>query len=46
LVIGDKEVEQQAVSPRRYAGEDLKLMPLARFQELLAKEARSPWGPA
>ncbi|HEX9508136.1 MAG TPA: threonine--tRNA ligase [Myxococcales bacterium] len=39
LVIGDKEVEQEAVSPRRYAGEDLKLMPLARFQELLEKEA-------
>ena len=42
LVIGDKEVEQNAVSPRRYGGEDLKLMPLSAFIELLTKEAQLP----
>jgi threonyl-tRNA synthetase len=39
LVIGDKEVEQGAVSPRKYGGEDLKLMPLASFSALLAQGA-------
>ncbi len=42
LVIGDKEVEERAVSPRRYGGEDLKSMPLADFEALLAREAALP----
>ncbi len=42
LVIGDKEVEQGAVSPRRYGGEDLKSMPLPNFESLLGKEAAMP----
>jgi threonyl-tRNA synthetase len=42
LVIGDKEVEQGAVAPRRYSGEDLKTMPLERFEEILAREAAQP----
>jgi threonyl-tRNA synthetase len=42
LVIGDREVEQRAVAPRRYGGEDLKGMPLDAFLELLSKEAAVP----
>lgn len=42
LVIGDREVEQRAVAPRRYGGEDLKTMPLDDFIALLAKEAVFP----
>ncbi len=42
LVIGDKEVEQQAVAPRRYGGEDLKTMRLDDFIALLSKEAATP----
>lgn len=42
LVIGDREVEQNAVAPRRYGGEDLKTMPIEQFVELLAKEATPP----
>ena len=42
LVIGDREVEQGSVAPRRYAGGDLKAMPLAQFLELFEKEARLP----
>jgi threonyl-tRNA synthetase len=42
LVIGDKEVEQGGVSPRRYGGEDLKFMALEAFETLLAKEAALP----
>jgi len=42
LVIGDMEVEQRAVAPRRYGGEDLKTMPLDAFVELLSKEAAAP----
>ena len=42
LVIGDREVEQRAVAPRRYGGEDLKTMPLDAFVELLSKEAAAP----
>ena len=42
LVIGDREVEQRAVAPRRYGGEDLKSMPLDAFLELLSKEAAVP----
>ena len=42
LVIGDREVEQRAVAPRRYGGEDLKTMPLDAFLELLTKEGAPP----
>ena len=42
LVIGDREVEQNAVAPRRYGGEDLKTMPIEQFVELLTKEATPP----
>lgn len=42
LVIGDKEVDVQGVSPRRYGGEDLKTMPLESFVGLLEKEATWP----
>jgi threonyl-tRNA synthetase len=42
LVVGDKEVEQGAVSPRRYGGEDLKTMKLEIFLALLAKETALP----
>lgn len=42
LVIGDKEVEGAAVSPRRYGGEDLKTMPFDAFVQLLTKEAAWP----
>ena len=42
LVVGDNEVQQQAVSPRRYGGEDLKLMNLEAFEAVLAKEAAWP----
>ena len=42
LVIGDREVEQRAVAPRRYGGEDLKSMPLDAFVTLLTKEAAPP----
>ncbi len=42
LVIGDREVEQGAVAPRRYGGEDLKTMPVDQLVALLEKEARTP----
>lgn len=42
LVIGDKEVEANAVAPRRHGGQDLKTMPVADFVELLAKDAAIP----
>ncbi|MFZ5470548.1 MAG: threonine--tRNA ligase [Myxococcota bacterium] len=42
LVIGDKEVDAQAVAPRRYGGEDLKTMPLESFIKLLSAEAAWP----
>jgi threonyl-tRNA synthetase len=42
LVMGDREVEQRAVAPRRYGGEDLKTMPLDGFLALLSKEAAEP----
>ena len=42
LVIGDREVEQRAVAPRRYGGEDLKTMPLEVFFDLLTKEGTPP----
>jgi threonyl-tRNA synthetase len=43
LVIGEKEVEGQAVAPRRHGAEDLKPMPLETFMELMAKEATPPY---
>jgi threonyl-tRNA synthetase len=42
LVIGDREVENNQVAPRRYGGEDLKAMPVAQFVELFEKEAKLP----
>ncbi|HZA14849.1 MAG TPA: His/Gly/Thr/Pro-type tRNA ligase C-terminal domain-containing protein, partial [Myxococcaceae bacterium] len=42
LVVGDKEVEQGGVSPRRYGGEDLKLMSVESFEALLETEAAFP----
>ena len=42
LVIGDREVEQGGVSPRRYGGEDLKFMSLDAFEALLDREAAFP----
>jgi threonyl-tRNA synthetase len=42
LVIGDREVEQRAVAPRRYGGEDLKTMPLDNFLGLLTREGAVP----
>jgi threonyl-tRNA synthetase len=44
LVIGDREVEQNAVAPRRYGGDDLKTMPLGQFLDLFRTEARWPTG--
>ena len=43
-VIGDNEVEQGGISPRRYAGADLKCMPLQQFIDLLKVEAALPFG--
>ncbi len=43
LVIGDKEVEANAVSPRGRGGRDLKEMPLSQFIALLREEAKVPW---
>ena len=46
LVVGDKEVEQKAVSPRRHGeGKDAEMgtLPLAAFAEQLAKEATVPF---
>jgi threonyl-tRNA synthetase len=42
LVIGDREVEQGGVAPRRYHGEDLKFMKAEAFEALLASEAALP----
>jgi len=42
LVIGDREVEAQAVAPRRYGGEDLKTMPVEAFLSLLGTEGAPP----
>ena len=42
VVIGDKEVETQTVTPRRRTGENLGSMPLDAFIELLQKEATIP----
>ncbi len=43
LVVGEKEVEAKAVSPRRHGGEDLKAMPLDAFAELLRREGTPPY---
>jgi hypothetical protein len=45
-VVGDKEVEQQAVAPRRHGeGKDAEMgtLPIAEFEALLAKEAAVPY---
>jgi threonyl-tRNA synthetase len=43
LIVGEKEVEAQGVSPRRHGGEDLKTMGLDAFLALLEREARPPY---
>ncbi|MFO8058151.1 MAG: threonine--tRNA ligase [bacterium] len=42
LVVGDKEVEKDGVSPRTRGGEDLKLMKLSDFLERVAGEIALP----
>jgi len=42
LVVGDKEEQSHAVSPRRHGGEDLKSMSFEHFLLLLRKEAHIP----
>jgi threonyl-tRNA synthetase len=44
-VIGQREVEQQGVSPRTRAGKDLGLMPLPEAVRLLKQEAAGPERP-
>jgi threonyl-tRNA synthetase len=46
VVIGDKEVEAQAVAPRRRGGENLGPMPLAQFIEKLRAELAQEMGEA
>ncbi len=41
-VLGDKEVAEQAVSPRQRSGEALAMMPLAAFVERVQEEAAVP----
>ena len=46
LVVGDKEVDQKAVSPRRHGeGKDAEMgtLPLVEFVDQLAKEATVPY---
>ncbi|MDR0965601.1 MAG: threonine--tRNA ligase [Myxococcales bacterium] len=43
-VIGDAEVENGGVSPRRFGGGDLKFMTLDAFVALLTEEAALPFG--
>lgn len=43
-VVGDKEVAEGGISPRRYAGEDMKTMPLDGFIALLSTEGALPFG--
>lgn len=43
LVIGDQEVENKGVSPRRYGGEDLKFMELGAATALLQEEGQVPF---
>jgi threonyl-tRNA synthetase len=40
LVIGDREVTEQTVSPRRFGGENLKPMALNEFLDLVRVEAK------
>jgi len=40
LVIGDREVREQTVSPRRFGGETLKAMVLSEFMDLVRAEAK------
>ncbi|MDL1970503.1 MAG: threonine--tRNA ligase [Candidatus Desulfofervidaceae bacterium] len=42
IVIGDKEVDTETVTPRRRSGENLGRMKLTEFIELLRKEATIP----
>jgi threonyl-tRNA synthetase len=42
LIVGDQEVEQGGVSPRRYGGENLKFMKVEDFEAMLAKESALP----
>ena len=42
VVLGDKEVAQEAVSPRLRSGEQISLMPLEAFVERVAAEAAIP----
>ncbi len=42
LVLGDKEVEAEAVAVRKRGGEDLGVMSLSEFTELAAREAKAP----
>ncbi len=42
VVLGDKEVAQEAVSPRLRSGEQVSLMPLEAFVERVAAEAEVP----
>jgi threonyl-tRNA synthetase len=44
VVIGDKEVKEQTVSPRRRGGENLQAMSLEEFQALLRREALADSG--
>ena len=44
LVIGDKEVEERGVSPRRRSGENLGLLPLDEFIAKMAEESAIPCG--
>jgi threonyl-tRNA synthetase len=43
LVVGEKEVEAQGVSPRRHGGEDMKTMTLDAFVDLMKREATPPY---
>jgi threonyl-tRNA synthetase len=35
LIVGDKEVEHNGISPRHRSGEDLKFMPVQQFIDSL-----------
>lgn len=41
LIVGDKEIAEKAVSPRKRSGQDLGKMSLEKFKELLDKEIES-----
>jgi threonyl-tRNA synthetase len=42
LVVGDREVDEQGVSPRTRGGEDWKLMPVSEFIDRVADEVKLP----